>query len=110
VYYCAIVLITCCVLFYLPFRLLRLCVTFTNLRDDKGEKNVMQKSVKGGIDPPMSLMNSVPYGIEPWWLKMCRCIKLGNVKGLVRNRTVLGVKCRLILWKANSNGLKMLYR
>jgi hypothetical protein len=35
---------------------------------------------------------------------MCRCIKLGNVKGLVRNRTVLGVKCRLILWKANSNG------
>ncbi len=41
----------CVVLLYLSFRPLRLCVTITNLRDDKGRK-LKQNVLKGGIEPP----------------------------------------------------------
>jgi hypothetical protein len=53
----------CVVLFYLSFRLLRLCVTITNLRDDEG-RNSKQIVLYGGIEPPDYPKNL--GGIEPY--------------------------------------------
>ncbi len=53
----------CVVLLYLSFRPLRLCVTVTNLRDDKG-RNSKQIVLKGGIEP-LDYLKKLG-GIEPY--------------------------------------------
>jgi hypothetical protein len=80
----------CVVLLYLSFRPLRLCVTITNLRDDKGRK-LKQNVLKGGIKPPDYLKI---------WAESNRTKKKGEsekLKNVVvihwdRNRTVTGKK------------------
>jgi hypothetical protein len=78
----------CVVLFYLSFRPLRLCVTITNLRDDKG-RNSKQNVLKSGIEPHVYLKIRAESNrtVE----------KNENVKYVVvilwdRNRTVTGKK------------------